>query len=387
MTLQPTILRRLWLLIVLSSLTLFLPGYTSTVLADGQPDFGGSLPSSHQIEQFAQQAKEESEVKALLVGVWQGEQQIAKFALGESMTDVPASTDMHVRIGGISQTFFSSLLVRLAEQGVISLDDRLSRWMPELLMADQVTLEMLINATAGYQDYVLDQDFANQVLDEPFRTFHPDELIAFAVREGEMNFFPGSSQSYSHTNYVILAQALEQQTGKTLAQLFQEQVFQPAGLVGTVSVTDSNMPTPTLHAFSSDRGVYEDSTFWNPSWAGASGPIVSHLDDLRRWGPIFGRGELVSAESFQKMTERPDVPDDSNTPERYFAFGFGVVNGWFIQNPNFNGYSGAFGYLPSRDLTVYVFSTQSDNPDSASQSFPIFQRLTGLLAPEAALAE
>ena len=90
--------------------------------------------------------------KAVLFGMWVKDKEILTTALGHSMTTVPATTDMHYRIGGIAETFMSTLLLMLVEQGRISPDDKISRWFPNLLAADQVTVRMLIANTAGYVD-------------------------------------------------------------------------------------------------------------------------------------------------------------------------------------------------------------------------------------------
>jgi D-alanyl-D-alanine carboxypeptidase len=124
--------------------------------------------------------------------------------------------------------------------------------------------------------------------------------------------------------------------------------------------------------------VYEDVTFWNPSWAGESGPLFSNLDDLGKWGPAFGTGRLLSADSFQELIQRPDVaPKDGP----YFATGFVVADGWYLQNPNINGYSGVMGYLPDRDLTLVVFASQSADPKVEHPAFEIFKELVLQLAP------
>ena len=138
--------------------------------------------------------------------MWVKDKEILTTALGHSMTTVPATTDMHYRIGGIAETFMSTLLLMLVEQGRISPDDKISRWFPNLLAADQVTVRMLIANTAGYVDYVTVDDFLNLQLSEPFRTFTDDELINYSVRNGKMNFAPGTSQQYSHTDNDILGQ-------------------------------------------------------------------------------------------------------------------------------------------------------------------------------------
>jgi len=151
-------------------------------------------------------------------------------ALGDSMTNVPALTTMHYRIGGIAETFMSTLLLILVKQHRIDLDWTIGRWFPGLLAANQVTFRMLVADTAGYIDYVVVPDFVALQEFQPFRAFTDDELINYSVRDNKMNFPPGTSQAYSHTDNVILGQAIERATGRSIKQLYNENLFVPLGM-------------------------------------------------------------------------------------------------------------------------------------------------------------
>lgn len=322
--------------------------------------------------------KNKTKVKSLIATVQKGDQEILTIAMGESMTSIPADVNMNLRIGGISETFFGTLLMILSDNGLIDPDEKISRWLPDLLAADKVTPMMLIKNTAGYKDYVLDKEFIDLVTKEPFRTFSREEIIEYSVKDGEMNFSPGTDQRYSHTEFTILGEVLERATGKTLAELYGEHIFKKLELNHTGYSFNADLPYPVLHAFSSDRGIYEDATFWNPTWTRESGTIYSDISDLAKWARIFGTGFLLKPESFKKLVSPPDI---NVNKEKYFASGFGVMNGWYIQNPSFNGYSGAFGYLPSKEITVIIFTTQSEDPFSDAQAFQIFKELTKKLTP------
>ena len=199
--------------------------------------------------------------KAVVFGMWVRDREILTMALGNSMTTVPATTAMHWRIGGIAETFMSTLLLMLVEQGRISLDDTISRWFPQLLAADQVTVRMLVGNTAGYIDYVAVEDFLKLELAEPFRTFTEDELINYSVRDGKMNFPPGTSQQYSHTDNVILGQVIQRATRQSMKELYDKNIFGPMRMNDTRYPVDQQIPSPVLHAFTMDREVYEDCTY------------------------------------------------------------------------------------------------------------------------------
>lgn len=322
---------------------------------------------------------------ALEFGLWQGDREVLVMALGDSMTTVPATPDMHYRIGGITETFQSTLLMMLVEQGRIGLDDTIDRWFPRLPGADQVTVRMLASNTAGYFDYVRDEKFEDAVLADPFRSWTDDELIAVSVRDGKMAYPPGTSQAYSHTELVILGQVIERATGRSMKELYQENILGPMGLKDTEFPLTQEIQAPVLHSYSNDRKLFEDATYWNPTWASATGALTSNLHDLGRWGPIFGKGKLVSPASFATMTAPTSVGKGRNRPELYFAYGFVVTNGWYCQNPNMNGYSGGFAYNPKWDLTIVVAATKNADPKIDPAAIHILREVIKTVTPESPL--
>ena len=146
-------------------------------------------------------------LKAVLIGIAEGGGEPWLAARGESMTGVPATPDMRFRNGAVAITYLGVLLLRLAEQGVVALDDPVAKWFPDYPKADKVTLEMLIRNTSGYADYVPNDGFLKALHDDPFRAWTADELIAIGLGE-PMHCDPGACWSYAHTNFVILGAAL-----------------------------------------------------------------------------------------------------------------------------------------------------------------------------------
>ncbi len=318
--------------------------------------------------------------QAVEFGMWVGGKEILTLALGNSMTTVPATTDMHYRIGGITETFQTTLLMMLSEQGRIRLDDTIERWYPNLIAADKVTVRMLAANTAGYADYVFDETFVRDFLADPFRSFTPDELIAYGLRS-PMNYAPGTSQRYSHTEYVILGQVIEKATGESMKSLYARNILGPLGLNDTQYPVDQEIQAPVLHSYVEDRGFYEDATYHNPSWAGATGALTSNLHDLGRWGPAFGTGALISAESLREITAPSSVGKGGNRPDLYFAYGFVYANGWLVQNPNMNGYSGGFAYNPATGVTIVVAATKRPNPAIDPAAIHILREVVKYVTP------
>jgi D-alanyl-D-alanine carboxypeptidase len=346
---------------------------------------GQTVPASNtdpdRLRAIVQAGAQKAGTKAVVFGLWVRDREVLTTALGNSMTTVPATTDMHYRIGGIAETFMSTLLLMLEEQGRIHLDDKISRWFPHLLDADQVTVRMLVSDTAGYLDYVRVDDFVKLQLAEPFRTFTDDELIHYSVRNGKMNFPPGTSQQYSHTDNVILGQVIQRATKESLKDLYDKNIFGPMGMKDTQFPLNQTIQSPALHAFTKDRGVYEDSTYWNASWGSTPGLPTSNIHDLGKWGPILGTGRLISPAHFQEQTAPTSAGKVRNRPDLYFAYGFVMANGWMVQNPSINGYSGAFAYNPANGVTIVVEATKGETSTTDTAGFDILRDVVRYVTP------
>ena len=325
----------------------------------------------------ARDIMEKQDVKAVILRVTIDGQEIVTEALGESMTGVPATTDMHFRNGAVAFFYVATLLLRLVDQQVVTLDDQLATWLPDLPDADQVTLRMLANMTAGYPDYVQNPKLSQELYADPFRQWTPEEQIALGLSTPRV-FAPGTNWDYSHTDYVILGQALEKITGQPLDVALQEQVLGPMGLPNTVAWSTPQISEPVLHAFSSERrqalGIpagarfYEESTYWNPSWTFAQGAIqTTDIVDMTTTAEAVGEGTLLSPESHQAQIA-PDLLGFGkplagcpacHTLDEAYTYGLGVVltNSWIVQNPLFAGYGAVAGYLPAEKIAVAVAAT------------------------------
>jgi CubicO group peptidase (beta-lactamase class C family) len=358
---------------------------------------------------IAREAMTEHDLKAVIVRVTIDGIELVTAALGESMTGVPATTDMHFRNGAVAISYMATLLLRLVDQQAVGLDDSLATWLPDLPDADQVTLRMLANMTAGYNDYVQNPDFGPALYADPFRQWTPEEQVALGLSTPRL-FAPGTNWAYAHTNYVILGQAMEQIGGKPLDVLLQEQVLGPLGLTNTQSSSTPAIPEPALHTFSSERrqflGIpdgtrfYEESTYWNPSWTLAAGAIqTTNIYDMTATAVGIGEGTLLSPESHAAQVEPRllgfGAPLEGcltcHTLDVAYSYGLGVViNGeWILQNPLFAGLGSVEAYLPPEKIAVAVATTFNENSFAADGSNPsdrashaIFASIGAYLAPD-----
>jgi CubicO group peptidase (beta-lactamase class C family) len=318
----------------------------------------------------------------MVYGVWKNGKPLITGAVGQEVPGLRASKAMHFRIGNVMEAFTTTLLLRLADQHKVRLSDRVSRWFPNLPRASQVTLHMLATSTSGYADYVTSSWFRQAFEGDPFRHFNTMSLIRLGTGLPAVFSPPGSSWAFSDTNFLLLGAILQKITHRPLRQALRQQILRPLGLHKTLVPTSANIPAPVMHAYSGERGHYEETTFWNPSWVSLNGSMISSLDDMGKWAKVLGTGSLLSRRSHRLQVGPENV--GLGPLKRFFYYGMGVIvsKGWVITNPQLVGYSGTVSYFRPKKLAVVVFSTVGRRGDVVVQySTQALKRIARILTP------
>lgn len=366
-----------------------------------------ALPSPATIDAVVRKSMAANHLRAVIVDVRSNGSDLYKKAIGDSMTGVPATADMHFRNGALAFTYMATLLLQFVDQKRTTLDAKLSQYFPDLPNAGRITLRNLAQMTSGYADYVYQPELINGLYHDPFRQWTPEELIQIGVSK-PMQFAPGMNWGYSHTNYVILGRVLEKIAGMPLADALQKYVLGPMGLTQTAAFTTPEIPAPVLHSFTSERretlgikaGVpfYEEGTYWNPSWTTIEGAVqTTDISDLSTSLEAVASGKLLSAEASAEQI-KPSLIGFGHAqagcaachPNSFaFNYGLGVINDgpWITQTLGFAGASGAVGTLPAQKLTIAVEGTNAQDAYDAQGNaglgaVQVFRDLADALAPD-----
>ncbi len=363
-------------------------------------------PQADEVLALVRTTMRERHLRSVIIRVSENGRNVVTRALGTSMTGVPATTDMHFRNGAVAISYMATLLLQLVDEKRVSLDDKVSRWLPNLPHADEVTLGQLARMTSGYPDYVRAPGFDSRFYADPFAEWTTKEKLALVVNEPLLHA-PGDNWNYAHTNYVILGLALERITGKPLQVALRERVLEPLGLDNTADPGTPQIPSPVLHSFTSERreslGIpagtrfYEESTFWNPSWTLARGAIqYTNIHDLHDSAIAIGTGTLLSRQSYRAMVSTDlrgfggatDTCPLCHTQDERYSYGIGLVTtgNWVKQNPMFAGEAGVMAYLPSQGIAIAIAVTYDeaafDAPDGPpNEADMLFRKVGALLAP------
>lgn len=362
------------------------------------------------ITRIVREQMQQDHLRAVIVRVTKGDRVVTTKAFGRSLNGVEATPRMRFRNGAVAFAYVSTLLLKYVDQGRVRLDDTVDKWLPGLPNADRVTLKMLANQTSGYPDYERDPIWVAAFEADPFHQWTYKERLKYAFSKPVL-FEPGTNWSYSHTNFMLLGRILSEIGGQPLRTLLRKQVLRPMGLRATVADQTSQIPSPVLHAFSSERRgflnlppdvpFYEESTSWNMAWGTPVGATqTTDIRDLARSARAIGTGELLSRKSYRAMTgprllgfgQRQDncAPSCFTQVEGY-NYGLGIVRSgdWLLQNPLLGGYAATMAYLPGKDVAIAVAATFRPGAFSADGGYPnssdaIFRRIGALLAPEQA---
>jgi D-alanyl-D-alanine carboxypeptidase len=322
-----------------------------------------------------------------IVGVERAGRRPWKIARGVASLESrrPMRTGEHVRIGSVTKAFVTTVLMQLAAEGRLSLDDPIGDYVGGVPGGEVITLRQLANMTSGLSDYFSNERFAIEYLTG--ETFTPADLLELGL-ELPPHAAPGTAWWYSNTNTVLLGVVIERVTGRSLANVLADRVLDPLRLRDSSLPADSRLPKPFALGYTRQtaNGRLGDATFATPTATWAAGGMVSTVRDLLRAAPMFATGQpLLDAEAQRERLDWVTFPPNSRF-QRY-AIGLLGFNGWIGHNGGIPGYTTIAWHLPRRELSLVV-SVNSDItrgptlPDYAYEpASELAHRLTKILTP------
>ncbi|MFD7028986.1 serine hydrolase domain-containing protein [Streptomyces sp. NPDC059917] len=246
--------------------------------------------------------------------VWRGAAGVADVATGR-----PVTADMRHRVGSITKTFTAAAVLRQVESGRIGLDAPIGRYLPKLVPGARgaaITVRMLINHTSGLAEFLpyaypslkgmpVVADTRPQSLDDHrFTRFDPVELIAMGVAAPAVGVPGGAPGVYSNTNYLLLAQLLEEVTGTAAERCITRDVIERAGLRDTELPAGPHVDGPHSRLYEAWFGMIDpprDYSVYDMSYAGPAASLISTVADLNRFYRLLLAGEIVSPSSLEQM--------------------------------------------------------------------------------------
>ena len=283
-----------------------------------------------------------------------------------------------VHIGSITKTFVATVVLQLAAEGRLSLNDTVQKWLPGVVTGHgyhpaQITIGQLLQHTSRLRDYISDPRF--QTIQALAQTWRPQQLVDIALRLGP----PVHGWLYSNTNYILLGMIIQKVTGHSPITEIRRRILVPLGLHDTsFPLTSPQIPGPHAHGY---YGRIDVTNLVNPSVAWTAGAMISTVDDVARFYRALVTGQLLPLAQQRELLDTIPVHD----PGELFAehYGLGIYR---IQLPcgtawgHDGGYPGGFKTYTytspdgSRQAVMVYNDFKMSMPPPAGTGTPAFER-------------
>jgi CubicO group peptidase (beta-lactamase class C family) len=276
------------------------------------------------------------------------------YGLADVEAHIKATPETNYRLASVTKQFTAASILLLAQDGKLSLDDPVKKWLPSLPTAlDSVTITHFLTHTSGIVDYedVMAPDTKTQVLDI--------DVLHLLESQDSTYFKPGTSYRYSNSAYSLLSLIVAKASGKSFATFLHDRIFTPLGMHNSVAY-ENGISTVTNRAYGY---TLRDSAWVRKDQSSTSavlgdGGIYSSIDDMQKWDAALYDSRLLSDAS-RKLAFAPHTKTDAAEVE--YGFGWRITGETLWHSGETSGFRNVIVRFPARHLTVVILSNR-DNP-------------------------
>ena len=282
-------------------------------------------------------------------------------AYGSAKLDpaVAATPDMRYGIGSISKQLTAATILLLQQDGKLSLDDHVSRFVPGLTRGDEVTIRELLSHTSGYQDF-WPQDYVPPLMQKPIS---PQGILDRWAKQ-PLDFDPGTKWQYSNTNFVIAALIVEKASGMPFFQFLQSRILDPLGMKSAIDF-DAKGPSSVqpIGYMRYALGPLRPATSTGPGWMHGAGELAMTASDLARWDIAMITQSLLAPQSYKAMETTVLLSNGVSS-----GYGLGVDVGMMsghrliAHNGEVAGFTAENLVFPDDSVAVVVLTNQDAAP-------------------------
>ena len=342
------------------------------------PGFAASVISKESLQQTANQYLKnhhiDEHISAISITVQAKNSPALSVYAGNTSyhNQTPITENNLFHIGSITKSFISALILQLESDTSLnfSINDSVSKFFPQYSKWQNISIKQLLNMTSGITDYMLDQNFIDDLISDPYRHRRPTELIHYSWHSS-LRFKPGTQYDYSNANYILLGMIIEKVTGHTLAYELRTRFFEPLKLNHTFYISgsmDEETHSSLVRSYMYKKITHDfipmgtDTTDYSMSFYGASGGIISSTADMAIWiRNLFTPDKILSQKQLLKLKniistkngKRIEAPS-AQDPD---GFGLGIICSYF---PEINELAYAYEGITFAGRAGYLYHTSQD---------------------------
>jgi len=268
-------------------------------------------------------------------------------------TKRPMSANDIVRIASLTKTFTATVIMQLAGEGRLDLDDKISKFenkipvIKKMRYRNSITIRNLLTHNSGLENYFIDKKFESDYYNRPLLSWTPEQLINISLKHRQKR--PGGKAVYSNTNFILLGMIIEALTANSYESEVVQRILIPAGLTHTYFPKSVSIKGVFAHGYMNGKDV----TLIDSSCGWAAGSLISNLEDLWKWNGIFAEGELLDPKI---NAERQKTVPVKGSPQTTYGPGSMNIGNLTGHTGSITGYKHAMLYLPSKKATIIVLS-------------------------------
>ncbi|MBI2823677.1 MAG: serine hydrolase [Planctomycetia bacterium] len=313
------------------------------------------------VDEIAREGIDKKKVASYAVAVVKDGRLVVARGYGRSdlENDVPATAETVYRLGSITKQFTSMAIMQLAEQGKLSVDDELTKFLPDYpTQGHKVTIHHLLNHTSGIKSYTSLPGFFLRARND----LSHNELLAL-FKDEPFDFEPGAKWQYNNSGFYLLGMIVEKASGQNYGDYLAEHIFQPLGMTATRYGHTRPLIPRRAQGYKLSLGELVNDDPLSMTAPGAAGALVSNVLDLVKWHQALEAGALLSSASYEAMY-RATVLADGKTQAYGYGWGLGDLEGRrkISHGGGINGFSTMIARYPDDRLAVIVLSNTAGAP-------------------------
>jgi len=281
------------------------------------------------------------------------------FGMANLELNVPMQPDMIFRVGSITKQFTAVAILQLMEQGKLSLQDEITKFIPDYpTQAYKITIEHLLTHTSGIKSYTNIPEFQKYMRTD----MKPEEVINM-FKNQPMEFAPGTRYNYNNSGYFLLGYIIEKVSGIPYPKYIEENFFKPLGMTNTFYGSDSRIIRNRAYGYQPDGDGVKNADMMSMTLPFSAGSIQSTVEDLFKWNQAVHSYKLVKKETIEKAFTEYKLADGKGTKYGYGWMFYQVQGSPTIEHGGaISGYLANAIYLPKEDVFVAVFSNNNGKP-------------------------
>jgi D-alanyl-D-alanine carboxypeptidase len=278
------------------------------------------------------------------------------YGLANLELKTPMQPDMVFEIGSVTKQFTSTAILMLVEQGKLSLDDDLHRYLPDYPdKGAKISIENLLTHTSGIKSYTSDLKWRGM-----WRQDLTVQQILDITKDDPLEFPPGTKWKYDNTGYILLGAIIEKVSGLSYADYVRKNIFEPLGMKHSYYGSNSAVIPMRASGYSRNGGSWVNATYLSMTQPYAAGSLMSSVDDLAIWDAAVSAGKLLSKASWERAFTPYKLANGDDT---HYGYGWSIdaYDGHSIVRHN----GGIFGYVSevlrlSKEHLYVAMLTNSD---------------------------